>query len=239
MKTNYGVLWLNLIISIIMAFSLNNFTELDLYLPVFFLYFASNIAAFFDKYVTYKEMKQVWEECISVGCIVLSAVMVLLYLFHTLNYLEIYFEIIHNEYRMQVRAVPNSFYTFNSKDITMYVFITAIFIPVSYAVLLIAAYLREEGYTLDILKNIVMKKKRSVICCVLTSGVLGGLGVCFCLNKYKRKCEGYGSPQWIKYFVIIFIISILFEFFILMKRNKDIFEQKEKKLEDKLRENTD
>lgn len=226
MKTHYGVLWFNLIVSIIMAYSLNNFTELNLYLPVFFLYFSSNLAVFFEKYVSYRDMKYTWEQYFSCICIFLSGLMVLLYLFHTLNYLEIYFENVNNKYRMQIRSVPDSFYTFNSKDITNWVFAIALLvIPLTYVFLLIAAYLREEGYTLEILKNILKQKIRSVIVCFVISGSLGGLSAGYCLKKYEREYEGYGSPQWIKYLVCVFVLSFVIQLFFLVKRNKNIFEQ--------------
>lgn len=227
MKTHYGVLWFNLIISFMMACSLNIYTESDLYLPVFFLYFASNLATFLDKYVTYRDEKLICEQYLSFICILLSAGMVLLYLFHTLGYLEIRFEPVCEEYQMQIRSVSKSFYTFNSDNITNRVFAIAFWIPVTYALLLLLAYLREEGYTLEIFKAIVTKKWKAVIGCILAAGALGGAAVGYCFYKYKKECEGYGSPQWAKYLVCVFIVTFVVELFFLMKCNKDILERGE------------
>ena len=194
MKTHYWVLMFNVIINIIMACSLNSFSNSTLYLPVFFLYFLSNLAVFIEKYVSYKDRNQWIEQMISGVCVFLSGAMVFLYISNSIN-------------------------------ITAWVFGIAFIMPIAYGLLIIAAYFREMGYSLEMIGVILLKKKRTIFFLALTSVILGGLGSVHCHFKYIRKCEGYGSPQYFKYFGLIFIISLIFELCILVRCNKGIYEQ--------------
>ncbi len=226
MKTHYGVLLISAVINFIMACSLNSFSDSTLYMPVLFLYFLSNLATFIDKYVTYKDMKQNEEQCVSLICIILSAIMIFLYISDSLNFLEIYFKEEFGKFHMLMQGVPNSFYTFNSVDITAFVFIIAVVMPAAYVLLCVASWLRELGYTIEILKNILIKKVWTILNLCGVSVLLGITGCVYCHYKYQRECEGFGKPQYVRYFVAIFVISLIIEMIILIKRNKDILEEK-------------
>lgn len=226
MKTHYGVLLISAVINFIMACSLNSFSDSTLYMPVLFLYFLSNLATFIDKYVTYKDMKQNEEQCVSLICIILSAIMIFIYISDSLNFLEIYFKEECGKYHMLMQGVPNSFYTFNSIDITAFVFIIAVVMPGAYVLLCVASWLRELGYTIEILKNILIKKVWTILNLCGVSVLLGIAGCVYCHYKYQRECEGFGKPQYAKYFAAFFVISLIIEMIILIKRNKDILEKK-------------
>lgn len=226
MKTHYEVLLISAVINFIMACSLNSFTDSTLYMPVLFLYFLSNLATFIDKYVVYKDMKQNEEQYVSLICIILSAIMIFLYISDSLDFLEIYFKKECGKYHMFMQGVPNSFYTFNSIDITAFVFIIAVIMPAAYILLCVASLLREYGYTVEILKNIFIKKLRTIVLLCFVSGVLGMVGCMYCYYRYQRKFEGFGTPQYAKYFAFAFILSLSVEMFFLIKRNKNIIEQK-------------
>lgn len=127
MKTNYWILGFTFIINSFMALSLNSFSSSTMYLPVMFLYFLSNLAAFLDKTSYYKDRELYSERILSFICIVLCLIPVCLYVAYTLGYIEIKFHHFHGTYKILMQGIQNSFFTFNSIDITPLIFFLVFF----------------------------------------------------------------------------------------------------------------
>ena len=224
MKTNYGLLLFNFVISVFMLFSLNSFSTSEMYLPALFLYFLSNVAAFIDKYIYYKELNYSLEKLASAICFLSSVAMVCLYIFNSLDFIEITFQNSCGTYHMLVQGVPNSFVTFNSINITCLTLIFAVLAPVTYLFFCTTAYLRERGYTLQKIIKIISNHKIKTTLVFVGFIVSGLIGVLICHRKSINVCNGLGEPQYLKYFISFFFLTVfifsLF-FFTLYKDNED------------------
>lgn len=215
MKTNYGLLLFSFIISVFSLLSLNGFSTSTMYLPALFLYFLSNIAAFIDKFVYYRDLELRAEQWVSLTGFLASIGMICIYISDSLGFAKITFHNVCGTYRMLIQGVPNSFFTFNSVDITYITLIAATCIPIAYLFFCIAAYLREKGFTKDKMKSIICKNKIKTLLISFASIAFGLIGMQYCYYKYQSKYEGFGEPQYLKYFLVfwilfVFIFSFLF-----------------------------
>ena len=227
MRTNYTVLILSFVINIFMALSLNSFTSPTLYLPMMFLYFLSGLAAFLDKISFYKSTKQKPEEWISWFCFLICFLCVCLYTANSLGFIEIAFQCNCGTYNVLIQGVPNSFFTFNSINVTHAIFIFAFILPFAYLALCLVSYLRERGLTIDKVIYICKNQKLRLIGVITLSVFAGFLGILVCYLKYCNSASDYGSPQYCKYFIIVFILVLLIlgiRFF-LRHKNDDLLQR--------------
>lgn len=226
MKTNYKVLFLTFIINIFMALSLNSFTSPTLYLPMMFLYFLSGLAAFLDKISFYKGTEQKSEECISWFCFSICFLGVCLYTANSLGFIEINFQQNSGTYKVLVQGVQNSFFTFNSINVTPIIFGFAFILPFAYLALCLVSYLREQGLTTDKVIHICKNNILRFIGVIALSVLAGFAGTLACYLKYCNSASNYGSPQYYKYFVIAFIVGsfILVVRFFLRHKNDNLLQ---------------
>lgn len=226
MKANYTVLILTFVINIFMALSLNSFTSPALYLPMMFLYFLSGLAAFLDKISFYKSTKQKPEEYISWFCFLICFLGVCFYTANSLGFIEIAFQCNCGTYKVLMQGVQNSFFTFGSINVTPVIFILILIIPFAYLVLCLVSYLRERGLTTRKVIYICKSKRLRLIGVISLSVLAGFAGMIACYLKYHNSASNYGSPQYCKYFVIVFI-SVLFILgtrFFLRHKNDDLLQ---------------
>ena len=226
MKTNYTVLILTFIINIFMALSLNSFTSPTLYLPMMFLYFLSGLAAFLDKISFYKSTKQKPEEWISWFSFSICFLGVCFYTANSLGFIEITFQCNCGIYNVLMQGVPNSFFTFNSINVTPAIFIFAFILPFAYLALCLVSYLRERGLTIVKVVYICKNRKLRLIGVITLSVLAGFLGMLACYLKYCNSASNYGSPQYYKYFIIVSILAvfILGIRFLLRHKNDDLLQ---------------
>ncbi len=224
MKTHYGVLIFLCIINFIMACSLNSVTEPLQYMSVLFLYFLSNLASFVERFVSYNDAKQHAEKIISAICIGISALVILIYVMDLLNCIKIEFQETNGLYHVLMQGAENSLVTFESFEITEYIVILALFMPASYILFCVIANLRESKYTMESIKQIIVNNKWKVGVIFAIAVVSGIISRGVCNYRYQRKYEGYGSPQYLKYFLAFFGVVFISGMVILIKYNKDILE---------------
>ncbi len=209
MKTSYKVLMITFVINLFMAFSLNSFTSPTLYLPMMFLYFLSGLAAFLDKIAFYKSIKQKPEEYISWICFSICFLGVCFYTANSLGFIEVNFQRNNGTYKVLMQGVQNSFFTFNSINVTPAIFIPAYILPFAYPALCLVSYLREQGLTMEKVINISRTHKKTLILPFILSIIIGVfIGVGFCYLKYNMNNHIYGHPQYHKYFLLLFIVSL-------------------------------
>lgn len=209
MKTNYSLLIFNFVISIFMLLSLNSFSTSTMYLPALFLYFSSSIATFIDKYIYYRDLDFFTEKQFSLFCLIVSVAMICTYLSDSLGFVKITFQNVCGTYHMLIQGVPNSFFTFNSINITYPTLFASALLPISYLFFCISAHLREKGFTKDKIKSIVCKNKLKTFLVFIASIVSGLIGMQHCYYKFQHKYEGFGEPQYPKYFIAFWLLFIL------------------------------
>lgn len=221
MKTNYKVLLLTFIINIFMALSLNSFTSPTLYLPMMFLYFLSGLAAFLDKATFYRSIDRKSEEKISFICFIICFISVCFYVADSLDFIEITFQCNNGMYKVLMQGVQNSFFTFNSINVTPIMFAFAFILPFAYLALCLIPYLREHGLTMDKIIYISKNNKLKLFGLIILSISIGFIGNGICYLKYCKSDCTYGSPQYYKYFGFFLIISlcILYMQFFLRHKN--------------------
>lgn len=222
MKTNYKILLFTFCVNILMAISLNSFNASHLYLPAMFLYFASNVVGFLDKASYYNDFDLKIERNISLTCFGLSLPPIFLYIANSINGIDIVFKEVNDTYRIIVQAVPDSFLTFDSKDVTPYILFLVFIMPFAYIPLVAIPYLREQGFTRESMVKITTEHPKILLLLISLSLLFGILGIVICNIKYNRCCVGYGSPQHIKYFASISAISfiIMYVIFLRLYKNK-------------------
>lgn len=222
MKTNYKVLFCTFIINIFMALSLNSFSSSSMYRPVLFLYFLSNLAAFLDKITFYQDMKMQFEKYISITCFSLCILNICLYLAHSLDFIEIKFQPKCLTYRILIQGIQNCFFTFNSIDITWFIFISVFTIPFSYLFICIVSFLRECGYTKYWILKITREHKKELALFLVPSVLFGLGGIALCRARYLMTYAGYGNPQYCKYFMLLFIFSFIGLYILFLRYNKKL-----------------
>lgn len=215
MKTNYKVLFITFIISIFMALSLNSFSSSELYLPAMFLYFLSGLATFVDKIAFYQYLGYKTEERVSWLCFCTCALVVCLCIANSLNFIEITFKCDEGIYKVLIQGVQNSFFTFNSINITTYIFLFASIIPSFYLILCIISYLREHGITWNLILDILKNHKSVFTIYLVISILLGFVGMFVCYLKYIYSPHEYGRPQYHKYFLLFSTLFAVFSYIIL------------------------
>lgn len=209
MKTNYKTLMITFAINLLMALSLNSFSTSSLYLPMIFLYFLSGLASFLDKITFYKSIGLKLEEIISTICFCVCFLIAFLYIANSLGFIGINFQCCDGTYRVLLLGIPNSFFTFNSIDITLFIFVAAFMVPCTYLVLCIIPYLREHGFTKNIIIDMSRQHIKSLIVRFFVSLLIGIIGIKICHYKYVKKSSLYGQPQSAKYFWAFFIGSLI------------------------------
>ncbi len=204
MKTNYKILVLTFVINIFMALSLNSFNSPALYLPMMFLYFLSGLASFIDKIAFYIGTAQKTEERISWIGFYICFLGVCLYIANSLGFIEIIFQCNCGTYKVLIQGIQNSFFTFNSINITPVIFSFAFMLPFMYLALCLVSYLREQGLTMGKVISISKHHKIKLVKLLGLSFVLGVIGCVFCYFKYINTPHNHGTPQYHKYFLVAF-----------------------------------
>lgn len=222
MKANNKVLIITFIINLFMALSLNSFSTSTLYLPMVFLYFLSGLAAFMDKISFYKDAKFKIEEKISWLCFCVCFLVVCFYIANSLGFIEVNFQCNNGTYKVLMQGIQNSFFTFNSINITPFIFIFAFMMPFAYLVLCIISYLREQGLTMQIILNISSNNKKALLKPLTLPILLGIVGMVICHFKYISTSHSYGRPQYHKYFLLAFMpcLCISYALYFLHHKNK-------------------
>lgn len=220
-STNYIMLFFVAIINIFMALSLNSFSSSDAFLPALFLYFISNLATFLEKINTYEHIASKIERHICYLGFIVSLFVVCCYLANVLHFIDINFQKRHDAtYRILIQGRPDTFLTFTSIDVTSIMFIFIGCIPFLSILLSIIPFLRNQGFTLNILKSILKGNLKACYINIIIS-VLGGIiGAIICHIKYYYSDTHLGNPQYIKYIISFFTVSILISFSILIFRKR-------------------
>lgn len=221
MKTNYKVLLLTFVINIFMALSLNSFTSPTIYLPMMFLYFLSGLATFLDKIAFYKSVSQEFEKRISYIGFLVCFLVVCFYIAHSLRFIEINFQCDNGNYKVLMQGIQNSFFTFNSINMTPIIFSFVFILPFAYLALCLVSYLREQGFTLVKVKSILLNHKKTSFLPLIVSIIIGVGGIGFCFLKYRLSNHQYGRPQWGKYFFVLFILSLCLSYLLYFLRHKN------------------
>ena len=228
MKANYKIQFFTVIVNFFMALSLNSFISPDVFLSALFLYFISNLAAFWDKawYYTYngsRSEKRI--TYIGFGCCLFA---VCFYLADALNFIDIVFFSSSSTYEILVQGIPNSFFTFSSINIKWAITALVISIPLLSLLLCIIPFFISHGYTKPILIEILKYNKKCCVFNIVLSMISGGLGVVFCHVKNTFHTEEFGSPQYIKYFFLCFTTVLCILFFLLIIIKKPVLPSAEK-----------
>lgn len=215
MKTNYSALIATIIISIFMALSLNSFSSSKLYLSAMFLYFLSGLATFIDKIIFYKYLGYKTEKHVSWICLCICSIIICLYIADSLNYIEIVFKCDDGIYKVLMQGVQKSFFTFNSINITPFIFIFAFTIPIFYLIIFIISCLRDKNITGEFIFATLKNNKLYFIIYLLFSIISGIVGIWICRLKYMHSSHEYGYPQYYKYFLLFFTLSISISYILL------------------------
>lgn len=227
MKTNYNVLIVTFVINIFMALSLNSFTSPETYLSAMFLYFLAGFATFIDKITFYQHIGYKLEKRVSQLCLYICAFAVCICIANSLQYIEIVFNSDKGIYKVIMQGGKNAFFTFNSINITPFIFVFAFIIPISYFILCIISYLREKDVTKDLIFDILKNYKLKFILLLTISIISGYIGVSICHLKYKYSSQEYGQPQYLKYFILFFSLFISISYVLLFRHYiKQISESK-------------
>lgn len=221
MKTNYKTLIITSIINLLMALSLNSFSTSSIYLPMIFLYFLSGLASFLDKISFYKSIGLKLEERISTVCFCTCFSIAFLYITKSLRFIDIKFQCCEGTYRILMQGIPDSFFTFNSIDITLVIFISAFMVPCTYLILCIIPYLREHGLTKQIILDISRNHIKTLVIMFGFSLPAGLMGTLFCHFKYYKKPRLYGQPQYEKYFWVFFIGYLIISYIAFIMRHRN------------------
>lgn len=224
MKTNYKVLIFTFFINIFMALSLNSFTSPALYLPMMFLYFLSGLASFVDKISFYKGTGQKAEEGICWICFFICLLGACFYTADSLDFIEITFQSNCGTYKVLMQGVQNSFFTFNSINVTPLIFFVVFILPFAYPVLCMVSYLREQGLTWKKIRYICKHNILRLFALLFLSVIIGFAGAGVCQLKYIKTSNNYGIPQYHKYFIVAFILCLFisYTYFFLRHRNDDL-----------------
>lgn len=220
MHTNYKIQFFTFIINIFMALSLNSFSSLSVFLPALFLYFISNLASFLDKAWYYNENGFRCEKIISFIGFIICLIFACFYVAHTLNFIEIVFCMSNNNYKILMQGISNSFFTFHSVDITLVITIFVLFMPVASLLLCIIPFLSCHGYTKTNLFNILKENKRIVRINIFFSIVIGLIGILICFIKSSIFSNGFGTPQYHRYFFALGTAALIISFSLLIIRKR-------------------
>ncbi len=217
---NYIMLFFVAIINIFMALSLNSFSSSESFLPALFLYFISSLATFLEKVNTYEQIASRTERIISICGFTVSLFFVCGYLANALHFIDINFQKPCNTYKILIQGRPDTFFTFSSIDITYFVFACVASIPFLSILLALIPYLRNKGYTKEIISNILVRNIKICIINIIISICFGFLGVVYCHLKSLRLSSAYGTPQYTTYFFCAFFIALTVSFAILISRKR-------------------
>lgn len=150
-----------------------------------------------------------------------AVVMICIYISDSLGFVKITFQDVIETYHMLIQGVPNSFFTFNSIDITYPTLFASALIPVAYLFFYTSAHLREKGFTKEKIISIILKNKIKTFLVASASIVFGLIGMQHCYYKFQRKYEGFGEPQYEKYFLAFWIFFVLIFSFLFCTLYKD------------------
>lgn len=226
MKTNYKVLIFTFFINIFMAFSLNSFTSPALYLPMMFLYFLSGLASFVDKISFYTGVGQKAERRICWSCFFICLLGACFYTADSLGFIEINFQSNCGTYKVLMQGVQNSFFTFNSINVTPLIFIVVFILPFAYPALCLISYLKEQGLTWEKIVCIYKNNLGKLLGLFFLSLIIGSASAGFCHLKYINTSHNYGTPQYHKYFTVAFILCFCISCtcFFLRHKNDDLIQ---------------
>lgn len=217
---NYIMLIFVAIINIFMALSLNSFSSSESFLPALFLYFVSNLATFLEKVNTYEQIASRPERFISFCGLIISLLIVCCYLANVLHFIDINFQKPCDTYKILVLGKPDTFFTFPSIDVTYFVFICIASIPFFSILLALIPFLRNKGYTYEIIKNILTYNLKTCLLNLIISICSGFLGLLYCHLKACYADNTWGHPQYIKYYLVAFALALFVSFFILIYRKR-------------------
>lgn len=205
-KTNLGTQLLTCIINIFMAVSLNSFVSEELYLPMMFLYFLSGLGSSIEKISSCNCEKLKLEKSISLIVGFFCLINVCIYLMNSLGFIVIDFQYDAKTYYILLHGIPNAFFTFNSIDITPFLMISIFIVPSAYFVFLIISVLRDKNLNKKEILTILYSQK-IIIKALFCSIASGTLGFFICYLKFRYKNPKYGTPQYIKYFILFFLLG--------------------------------
>lgn len=220
-KTNYKILLFSFIINLFMAASLNSFSSSSTYLPMVFLYFLSGLAAFVDKISFYTTEDYYCEKLISWGGFIMCLAHVCIYLAYSLGFIEINFHHTGKTYRVLMQGIENAFFTFNSIDITPFIFFSAFIIPLTYLAFCVLSYLREQGFNKAWIFTLFITHKIAPFIIFFSTTVSGLLGATYCWQKSCKSNSKFGEPQYEKYILLCSIIGLLISSLITLRHYKN------------------
>ena len=177
-----------------MALSLNSFSSSESFLPALFLYFISSLATFLEKINTYEQIASRAERTISYFGFMISLFIVCCYLANVLHFIDINFQKPCDTYKILIQGRPDTFFTFSSIDVTYPIFACIASIPAFSTLLAIIPYLRNKGYTYEIIKEILTHNLKTCLFNLIISICSGLLGILYC---YLKTCHDAGvkSPN--------------------------------------------
>ena len=205
-KTNLGTQLLTCIINIFMAVSLNSFVSEELYLPMMFLYFLSGLGSSIEKISSCNCEKLKLEKSISLIVGFFCLINVCIYLMNSLGFIVIDFQYDAKTYYILLHGIPNAFFTFNSIDITPFLMISISIVPFAYFVFLIISVLRDKNINKQKI-SIILHSPKVISGIIFGSIASGVLGFSICYLKFRYKNPKYGTPQYIKYTILFFLLG--------------------------------
>lgn len=220
-KANYRILMFTFIINLFMALSLNSFSSSALYLPMMFLYFLSGLAAFVDKISFYNTENLYLELQISWVGFLICLIHVCIYLAYSLGFIEINFQYNGKTYCVLMQGMQNAFFTFNSINITHFIFVSAYIIPFAYPAFCIIPYLRKQGFTTKKVVDLFLSHKIALFALIIISTATGFIGIAICRYKAYKTQAKYGEPQYGKYFIVFLLIGLFGSGLFLLHHYKD------------------
>lgn len=212
MKTNYKIQFFTFIVNTFMALSLNNFISSDVFLSALFLYFISNLAAFWDKLWYYTHDGSYSEKTVSYIGFFICLFAACFYLANALNFIDIVFFPATPTYEILVQGIPNSFFTFSSINIKWVITAFVFSIPILSLLLCIIPFLISHGYTKAMLIGILKNNQKCCFVNIVLSIISGGFFIVICHMRSSHKTTTLGSPQYLKYFFLGFTIMFVISF---------------------------
>ena len=155
----------------------------------------------------------------------ISLFIVCCYLANVLHFIDINFQKPCDTYKILIQGRPDTFFTFSSIDVTYPIFACIASIPAFSTLLAIIPYLRNKGYTYEIIKEILTHNLKTCLFNLIISICSGLLGILYCYLKTCHADNTWGHPQYMRYYFFVFAIVFLVSFSILIFRKRHEYRQ--------------
>ena len=208
------------LIQLYMAFSLNSFVSLDVFLPALFLYFISNLGAFIEKICSCSYKTHRAERCLSYGGVIICSVIVYGYIAESLHFIKFRYSNT-GDYKIIVENIENTFLTFPSFNITPLLIVFVGIITAIHFLFFLIPHLRNLGYTLDLFIFTFKHRPLGTLICGIITLASSFWASYYCHHKSEVANSSYGSPQYWKYILLASVTTFCISFLILTAIEKN------------------